>query len=122
MNRALKDGRQAALTLRNWLVESDAALDPQAWVLTPESVIEISNAIITAPNPCQAGVAAARRAVELLREAQSANRLKIPQRELRFLDTMLTQLDNLPTDTDEFISEQKSLADPTRYLPAEYDL
>lgn len=120
MNRALADGKAAALTLRRWLVESDAALDPQAWVLTPENVIAIARAIVTAPDHYAAGVAAARTAVQLLRDAQAAGRLKIAERERPFLDTMAAQLDELPVDEDEFIAQQKALADPGRYLPAEY--
>lgn len=42
MNRALAEGKPTALALRSWLVDSDAALDPQAWALTPESVIAIA--------------------------------------------------------------------------------
>lgn len=120
MNRALAEGRQSALTLRRWLVDSDAALDPQAWILTPDNVIAISRAIVEAPGYYQAGVAAARCTVSLLREAHAAGRLKIVPRELGFLDSMLAQLDDLPADEAEFIARQKSLADSSRYLPAEY--
>lgn len=122
MNRALAEGRQAALTLRRWLVDSDAALDPQAWILTPENVIAISRAIVEAPGYYEAGVAAARCAVNLLREAHASGRLKIVPREIKFLDSMLAQLDELPADEQEFIAQQKLLADPSRYLPAEYGL
>src|ERR1019366_2501801 len=60
MNRALAEGKEAALTLRRWLVDSDAALDPQAWVLTPHNVIAIARAIVEAPDHYHAGSAAAR--------------------------------------------------------------
>jgi methanol--5-hydroxybenzimidazolylcobamide Co-methyltransferase len=122
MNRALGEGRAAALTLRRWLVESDATLDPQAWVLTPDSVIAIARAIVAAPNHYQAGVAAARCAVELLRAGHQAGRLKIAPREIGFLDTMTAQLDDLPEAEDQFITQQMAVADPSRYLPAEYGL
>jgi methanol--5-hydroxybenzimidazolylcobamide Co-methyltransferase len=122
MNRALAEGRDAALTLRRWLVESDAALDPQAWVLTPDNVIAIARAIVGAPNHYQAGVAAARCAVELLRTGHAAGRLKIAPRETGFLDTMAAQLDELPADEGAFIAQQTAVADPSRWLPAEYGL
>ena len=98
MNRALAEGKAAALTLRRWLVESDAGLDPQAWVLTPESVIAIARAIVDAPDHYQAGVAAARCAIDLLRAGHAAGSLKIARRELGFLDSMTAQLDELPSD------------------------
>jgi methanol--5-hydroxybenzimidazolylcobamide Co-methyltransferase len=122
MNRALAEGKTAALTLRRWLVESDAGLDPQAWVLTPDSVLAIARAIVNAPDHYQAGVAAARCAVDLLRAGHAAGRLKIAQRELGFLDSMAAQLDKLPADEAAFIAQQMALADPTKYLPVEYGL
>jgi len=122
MNRALAEGKPAALTLRRWLVDSDAALDPQAWVLTPESVIAIAQSIVNAPDHYQAGVAAARCAVDLLRTAHNAGRLKIVPREVCFLDTMTAQLDEFPADEPAFIAQQMALADPSKYLPAEYGL
>ena len=122
MNRALGEGRASALTLRRWLVDSDAALDPQAWALTPENVIAIAGAIVSAPNHYLAGVAAARCTVELLRAGQASGRVKIAGRETGFLDTMAAQLDALPADESYFIEQQMAVADPTRYLPAEYGL
>ena len=59
MNEALSDGKDSALLLRKWMVKSDAGLDPQAFVLTPQSSIEIAGAIVAAPNAYAAGKAAA---------------------------------------------------------------
>ena len=122
MNRALAEGKEAALTLRRWLVDSDAALDPQAWVLTPDSVIAIAHAIVGAPDHYHAGVAAARCALGRLRDAHNAGRLKIAARELGFFDTMTAQLDALPDDEGEFIAQQQAIANSDRYLPSEYGL
>jgi methanol--5-hydroxybenzimidazolylcobamide Co-methyltransferase len=122
MNRALAEGRASALTLRRWLVDSDAGLDPQAWVLTPPSVIAIARAIVAAPDPYQAGVAAARRALDLLRTGHAEGRLKIVPRELGFLDSMEAQLDGLPSREDAFIEQQMALADPAKYRPGDYGL
>jgi methanol--5-hydroxybenzimidazolylcobamide Co-methyltransferase len=122
MNRALGEGRASALTLRRWLVDSDAALDPQAWVLTPENVMAIARAIVGEPDHYKAGVAAARCAVESLRAGHNAGRLKIAARELCFLDSMTAQLEDLPSDEGAFIDRQMALADASKYLPAEYGL
>jgi|CZKI01.1.fsa_nt_gi methanol--5-hydroxybenzimidazolylcobamide Co-methyltransferase len=122
MNRALAEGKAAALTLRRWLVDSDAGLDPQAWVLAPEAVLAIARSVVAAPDYYQAGVAAARCALDLLRTGHAAGSLKIAPRELGFLDSMAAQLDELPPDEAEFISRQMSHADPAKYLPAEYGL
>ncbi len=122
MNSALGEGKASALNLRRWLVNSDAALDPQAWVLTPENVIRIARAIVAAPDHYQAGVAAARTAVDLLREAHHAGRVRILAREVAFIDRMTAQLDELPAGEDEFVAQQQALVDATKYLPAEYGL
>lgn len=122
MNRALAEGRESALALRRWLVDSDAGLDPQAWILTPESVIAIAEAIVSAPDHYRAGVAAARCALRRLKEAHAGGRLKIVPRELGFLDSLDRQLDALPDSEGDFIEQQRALADPTKYLPEEYGL
>ena len=74
MNQALADGRDAALLYRKWMVASDAALDPQAYVLTPESAIAIAQAIVQRAHAYDAGKAAALTAVRLLREAHRDGR------------------------------------------------
>jgi methanol--5-hydroxybenzimidazolylcobamide Co-methyltransferase len=122
MNRALAEGKDSALTLRRWLVDSDATLDPQAWILKPENVIAIASAIVGAPDHYRAGVAAARCALKVLREGHATGGLKIAGRELCFLDSMAAQLDELPEDEAEFIAQQQALVDPAKYLTAEYGL
>jgi len=122
MNRALAEGKASALTLRRWLVDSDATLDPQAWVLTPDNVIAIARAIVAEPDYYHAGIAAARTAIAALRSGLATGNLQIPQREIGFLDRMSRQLDALPDDEGAFIEQQQALVDPDKYLPAEYGL
>jgi len=120
MNRALADGRSAALMLRNWLVESDAALDPQAYVLTPDSAIAIARAIVAAPDSYQAGKAAGLTAVRLLDEAGKNGTLKIPEREKPWLTRLQVALEELPDSQDAFISQQMAQVDTTKFVPADY--
>ena len=122
LNRALAEGRESALILRRWLVDSDAGLDPQAWILRPDCVFTISQAIVSAPDYYTAGVAAARTALGLLREAYNDGRLKIAKNEVSFLDRMSAQLDELPDNEAAFIEQQKQIVDSTKYLPAEYGI
>jgi methanol---5-hydroxybenzimidazolylcobamide Co-methyltransferase len=122
MNLALAEGRDAALLYRKWLVNSDAPLDPQAYVLTPESAIAIAQAIVQAPSPVAAGKAAALTAVRLLREAQHDGRLKIHPRELPWLDRIQNAVETIPAGESEFIGEMMGLVDVTKFVPADYDL
>jgi hypothetical protein len=94
----------------------------QAWVLTPENVLAIARAIVSAPDHYQAGIAAARCAIDLLRAGHAAGSLKIARRELGFPDSMSAQLDELPSDEAAFVARQMSLANPAKYLPMEYGL
>ena len=122
MNQALADGRDAALRFRKWLVNSDAGLDPQAYVLTPESALTIAEAIVKAPNPVAAGKAAALTAVRLLREAKQEGQLKIHPREIPWLDRIQKAVETIPANETEFIGEMMGAVDTTRFVAGDYDL
>lgn len=122
MNQALSEGAASARTLRRWMVQSDAPLDPQAFILAPGSAIAIARAIVTEPSDYLAGVAAARTAVRLMRDGVASGGLRLDPRERPWLDTMDAALDALPADEHTFIAEQTDGADPDKWLPAEYGL
>jgi methanol--5-hydroxybenzimidazolylcobamide Co-methyltransferase len=122
MNTARRHGSAAAHQLQQWLVESDEALDPQAFIISPNSSVELAKAIVGSDSHYHAGVAVARKAVDLLRTAHAMGKLRIAPREVIWFDTMQDALDDLPTDEAEFIAQQLALADKTRFLPAEYGL
>ena len=46
MNCARADGQAAARTLQRWLVESDVSTDPQAFIISPESAVELARVIV----------------------------------------------------------------------------
>ena len=120
MNQALADGRDAALLCRKWMVDSDAALDPQAYVLTPDSAIAIAQAIVAAPNPYLAGKSAALTALRLMREGHHGGRLKIHPRELPWLERIAKIVEALPATEGEFIDEMMGQVDTTRFVPGDY--
>jgi len=122
MNAALADGRDAALLYRKWMVSSDASRDPQAWILTPESVIALARAIVGAPNAYAAGTAAALTAVQLIREAHGDGRLSIHPREIPWLDRIQKVVEGLPTSESQFIDAMMGAVDTTRFVAKDYDL
>jgi methanol--5-hydroxybenzimidazolylcobamide Co-methyltransferase len=122
MNQALADGPDAALQYRKWLVNSDAGLDPQAYVLTPESCVAIARAIVQAPNEYDAGRAAGLAAVRLLREGHAAGRVKIHPRETAWLDRMQKALEGLPPTEAKFIEEMMGSVDQSKFVAADYGL
>ena len=103
-------------------MESDAALDPQAFILSPESSVALARVIVNSASYYHAGVAVARKAVELLREAYGQGKLHIEPKEVAWFDTMQDDLDELPESESEFIGRQLALADRSRFLPQEYEL
>jgi len=122
MNEALADGRDAALHLRKWMVSSDASRDPQAWILTPENAIAIAQAIVGAPNPFEAGKAAALTAVKLIRDAHQAGRLKINRPELPWLDRIQRAVEGMPADEDSFVAEMMGTVDTGKFIAKDYGL
>jgi len=122
MNTARMHGRDSARLLQQWLVESDVATDPQAFIISPASSVELARAIVGADSHYHAGVAVARKAVELLRDAHDQGRLRIAANEVSWFDTMQDTLDELPASESKFIAAQLALADHSRFLPAEYGL
>jgi methanol---5-hydroxybenzimidazolylcobamide Co-methyltransferase len=122
MNQALADGRDAALLLRKWLVASDAGKDPQAFILSPESAIDLAQAIVSAPDPYAAGQAAARAALRLIRDGHRDGALKLHPREVPWLDRMEKTLDTLPASEAEFIAQMMGTVDTTKFQAADYAL
>jgi len=122
MNTARSHGKASAQQLQRWLVESDVATDPQAFIISPESSIELAKAIVGSDSHYHAGVAVARKAVELLRDAHEQRKVRIAPNEVVWFDTLQDTLDDLPESESEFIGLQLALADKTKFLPPEYGL
>jgi len=122
MNCARADGQAAARTLQRWLVESDVSTDPQAFIISPESAVELARVIVASDSHYHAGVAVARKAVSLMRNAHEAGQLHVADNELSWFDSLNDTLDDLPASEEEFISQQLALADSEKFLPTEYEL
>jgi methanol--5-hydroxybenzimidazolylcobamide Co-methyltransferase len=122
MNTARSHGKESARQLQRWLVESDMATDPQAFIISPASSVELARVITDSDSHYHAGATVARKAVELLRGAHAQGKLRIAPNELVWFDTMQDTLDALPESESEFIAQQLALADPARFLPEEYGL
>lgn len=111
-----------AVQMRDWLVESDAPLDAQAWVLRPDVVLQLSREIMqegTAYGRTRRAVVAA---IAELRRAHEAGNLRIAQQEIRWLDRFEKQAASLPESEDEFVAEMRLELADAPYLPAEYGL
>lgn len=121
MNLATKQGGAAA-QLRDLLVESDASLDPQAWVLRPDVVLRISRQIVQEPTPYLQTRRAVIAGLDELREAHTSGRLRLEPREVRWLGQLARQVESLPDQEERLISTVMQSAVGAKFVPHEYDL
>jgi len=122
MNTATASGTQGAVTLRDWFVESDSRLDPQAFVLRPDVVIRLAGEIIRETTGYQRTRRAALCTLEALRSAAAEGRFDLPPSEAAWLDRLSRQADALPEDEHAFIETALPAIDAGKVRLEEYDL
>ena len=122
MNTASAHSDNDARRLRDWLVESDARLDPQAWVLRPDVVLRISRKIMEEGSPYLRTRRAVLAAIEEMKQARQAGELKIAARELRWLAMLEEQAAELPASEEKFYEEMSNTPGAAKFLPQEYGL
>jgi methanol--5-hydroxybenzimidazolylcobamide Co-methyltransferase len=122
MNQSLGESPDAAHTLQRWLVDSDSALDPQAYILTPDSIIRQAQAIVSSPHHYAAGRNVALCTIGLLREGLRHGRLNIPEREIPYLDRMEEELNGLPDSESTFVGQMMNEVDTSKFRPSEYEI
>lgn len=122
LNIASARSKEDALRMRDWLVESDAALDPQAWVLRPDVVLRIAAKIEAQPTPYLQTRTAAYCAASELAEAQRSGQLKLTAREARWLDKLKGEIDELPDNENDLIDEMLASPIAEKFIAEEYGL
>ncbi|HSW43852.1 MAG TPA: methyltransferase MtaB domain-containing protein [Patescibacteria group bacterium] len=120
MNIASSRSPSDARRLRDWLTESDAALDPQAWVLRPDVVLRLAAEIVAEPTPYLRTRRAIRAALDELHRAHGAGELRVPAREVRWLDLLRSQAEALPEDEEQLAAGVSATLNDGLFLPAEY--
>src|SRR5208283_5303541 len=93
MNCARAEGKAAARTLQRWLVKSDVSTDPQAFIISPESAVELARVIVASDSYYHDGDAGVIVAVSLMRDAHQAGQLHIAKNEVSWFETMNDTLD-----------------------------
>jgi methanol---5-hydroxybenzimidazolylcobamide Co-methyltransferase len=123
MNVAARRSPEDALRLRDWLVESDAPLDPQAYVLHPEVVLRISEKIVQGETPYEQTRIAVAAAIDELRRGADEKAYKLAEREESWLDMMEMALeDDIPETEAEMIAQQAPLVDAAKCDLREYGI
>ena len=98
MNTARATGQE--LMLRDLYVFSDAARDPQAYVLRPDIVLDLAAAIVSEPTPYARARRAVHETLAVLARASMQGELMLPPREAKWLSRLTAAADGLP-DTEE---------------------
>jgi methanol--5-hydroxybenzimidazolylcobamide Co-methyltransferase len=96
LNSASERGPDAARLLRDLLVDSDSALDPQAFVLRPDVVVDLSAKIHSQATPYARTVTAVRETAHRLAQAQQDGEIRLSPREFLWLEKLRAQADRLP--------------------------
>jgi methanol--5-hydroxybenzimidazolylcobamide Co-methyltransferase len=120
MNVAAAHGKE--VQLRDWFVESDAGLDPQAHVLRPDVVLELAAEIVAEPTPYLRTRRAAHAVMDALRRAAGEGAFSLSRPEQRWLGRLSAQVEELPEDEGCFIDQMLGHVDTDKVRLDEYDL
>jgi methanol--5-hydroxybenzimidazolylcobamide Co-methyltransferase len=122
MNTAASSGTDGALQLRDWFAASDAGLDPQAYVLRPDVVLELAAEIISEHTAYLRTRRAAQATLAKLRQAGETGALTYSKVEQRWLERLSKAADALPEDEDAFIDQMIAQIDQKKIHLDQYNL
>jgi methanol--5-hydroxybenzimidazolylcobamide Co-methyltransferase len=122
MNEAIRDGNETARKLQELYVSSDTYYDPQALILAPANVIEISKEIIKGNNYIDATVKGCLKGLEIIENALENDQLKKVDREKVWIETIKQDLLSIPVEEDQFVEEILPTINQDKVLLEEYGL
>ena len=122
MNLALKESADSTLKFRNWMIESDADFDPQAFIFRPENVLYLSKKMLEAESPYKMVLTAVDETLKLLRNAIEKSDIKVNDTENRWLDLLSMQNEMLPADEGSLTELIRAGTYADKFTPGEYGL
>lgn len=120
MNVATAKGKAA--DLRDMLAESDMKLDPQAYILDPKVVLDLSKQIIKGKTHFERAKIAVGATLNELRHANEAGVLALADREMNYLNIIEEQLGSVPDDEAKFKEMIIQTTTTDKFDPAKYDM
>jgi methanol--5-hydroxybenzimidazolylcobamide Co-methyltransferase len=120
MNEAAAKGKKEALLLRDLHADSDSRFDPQAYVLRPDIVFEISKELVKIDGYYPRTKKAAELALSHIRKGYDKKELQLNDKELTYLDDLSETVAKLPADVKEFT--ESVIDDCDKLDPKKYDM
>ncbi len=120
MNVAKARGMETARLVRDMYADSDSPLDPHAWILRPDVVIEISKGIVAEKGHYNRLKKAAELSLLSMQKGNKDGKLRLNDREKDWLEKLIDQVGELPKDLEELTDEV--IDDCERLIPAMYDI
>ena len=120
MNEATARGKEAALLMRDLHADSDSRLDPQAYVLRPDVVLNISKELVKVDGYYERSKAATLLALEYMQKAYNNKELMIDDREVMYLDMLGETVNMMPKTESECIEQM--IPRCTKLDPKKYDM
>ena len=120
MNEATARGKDAALLMRDLHADSDSKLDPQAYVLRPDIVLNISKELVKIDGYYERSKAAALLALEYMQKAYNNKELILDDKETMWLDMLGETVQMMPKDAGECAEQMVPRC--TKLDPKKYDM
>jgi methanol---5-hydroxybenzimidazolylcobamide Co-methyltransferase len=121
-NQALKEGKESVAMLQRLLVDSDVFFDPQAFVLAPVNVIEISKEIVKGDSYINAAKRGCLKGIELMEDAMKIRKLMDDPKESSWIPMLRDEIASIPDDESKFVEEMLPVLDPEKVSLSEYGL
>lgn len=122
MNTASKTGMESVQNLKKLFSASDSFYDPQAFILTPENVIQISREIVKGGSYLEATTLGCLKAISLIEEAVKNGQLMNIENEVGWLDQIRASVESIPIEEDQFVEQMLPMIDTSKILLSEYGL
>jgi len=120
MNAATERGAKEALLLRDLHADSDSKLDPQAYVLRPDVVLDISKELVKVEGHYARSKKAAELAIAAMEKGHKEGKLNLDEKDEMWLENLGYSVDELPDDRDEFMASMMDCSE--KFDPKKYDM
>jgi len=118
MNEAAKKGH--SLLLRDLYADSDSKLDPHAYILRPNVVLDIAKEIVKEEGHYPRAKKAAALALAHMQKGHDNGELELDDKELTWLENLSEAVDELPKDVETFTAQVSGECE--KFNPKLYDM